>query len=29
MLVNIEGGFEELKKTGVQMSDFVCPSTIK
>jgi hydroxyacylglutathione hydrolase len=28
-LVNIEGGFEELKKTGVQMSDFVCPSTIK
>ncbi|NCP90246.1 MAG: rhodanese-like domain-containing protein, partial [Flavobacteriales bacterium] len=28
-LVNIEGGFEELKKTGVQMSNFVCPSTIK
>ncbi len=28
-LVNIEGGFEELKKTGVKMSDFVCPSTIK
>lgn len=28
-LVNIEGGFDELKKTGVQMSDFVCPSTIK
>jgi glyoxylase-like metal-dependent hydrolase (beta-lactamase superfamily II)/rhodanese-related sulfurtransferase len=28
-LVNIEGGFEELKKTGIKMSDFVCPSTIK
>jgi len=28
-LVNIEGGFEKLKKTGVQMSNFVCPSTIK
>jgi rhodanese-related sulfurtransferase len=28
-LVNIEGGFDELKKTGIQMSDFVCPSTIK
>lgn len=28
-LVNIEGGFDELKKTGVQMSDFVCPTTIK
>ncbi len=28
-LINIEGGFEELKKTGVQMSDFVCPTTIK
>ncbi|WP_166964709.1 MBL fold metallo-hydrolase [Yeosuana marina] len=27
-LVNIEGGFDELKKTGVQMSDFVCPSTL-
>ncbi len=28
-LVNIEGGFGELKKTGVQLSDFVCPTTIK
>ncbi len=27
-LVNIEGGFDELKKTGIQMSDFVCPSTL-
>lgn len=28
-LVNIEGGFDELKKTGIEMSDFVCPTTIK
>ena len=28
-LVNIEGGFGALKKTGVKTTEFVCPSTLK
>jgi hydroxyacylglutathione hydrolase len=28
-VINIEGGFEELKNTDIQTSNFVCPSTIK
>ena len=28
-LVNIEGGFDELKNTGIPISNYVCPTTLK
>lgn len=27
-LINIEGGFDELKEIGVETTEFVCPSTL-
>jgi len=28
-LINIEGGFGAIKKTGLETTEFVCPSTLK
>jgi hypothetical protein len=27
-LIDIKGGFAKIKKTSIQMSDYVCPSTL-
>jgi rhodanese-related sulfurtransferase len=28
-VINVNGGFAAIKKTGIKTSEFVCPSTLK
>jgi rhodanese-related sulfurtransferase len=28
-LIDVQGGFKAIKETGVEVTDYVCPSTLK
>jgi hydroxyacylglutathione hydrolase len=28
-LINVAGGMDEIRKTGMELTDYVCPSTLK